>query len=156
MPDGMLTSAREVATRNYGGNMSAYLQHLVELDLKGAAPDARVSDIIDALTRLFRPALALRMHERLGKADQQLILDNLIEQILHAMDEDADADLSQLRVVSSSLSNRIRLACRPSELDRLFRKVAKDEGIAYPEAGLEVAIEKRMPDSLRRAHIRIL
>jgi hypothetical protein len=152
----MLNSARDVAVRQYGGNLSAYIQHLIEADMHGAVPDARVSDILDALTKLFRPALASRMHESLKNSDQQLVLDNLLEQILLAVGEDPDADLSKLRVVSASLSNRIRLACRPSELDRLFRKTARDAGIAYPEEGLEEAIAKRMPEPMHRAQTRML
>ena len=129
LPDEMLVAAREVADRNFGGNLSAYLQHLVAEDIKGKVPDARTPDIFEILTKLFRPALALRMHERLGGADQLLMLDNLIEQVLLAAEANPKADLALLQVTVPGP----RRSVKTSELERLFRSAAQNAGLVPAE-----------------------
>lgn len=152
----MLDSARHVASKKFGGNLSAYVQRLIENDLKGVVPEVRGGDILESLTRRFRPALLPKMREAFTGADQQLVLDNLLEQIIHAMEEDSSADPLLLRVVSYELSVQFVNALKPAALDRLCRKAFRDAGLTYPEDGMEDYIAKRLPDFLEKSRLRII
>lgn len=156
LPEGMLDSAKHVASKKFGGNLSAYVQRLIENDLKGIAPEARGGDILESLTRRFRPALLSKMRDALAGADQQLVLDNLLEQIIHALEEDPSADPLLLRVVSYELSVQFINTLKPAALDRVCRKAFRDAGLAYPDDGMEDYIAKRLPECVQKAKLRIV
>jgi hypothetical protein len=152
----MLDSAKHVASKKFGGNLSAYVQRLIENDMKGVVPEVRGGEILESLTRRFRPALLQKMRDSLSNADQQLVLDNLLEQIIHAMEEDPSADPLLLRVVSYELSVQFVNTLKPAALDRLCRKAFRDAGLVYPEDGMEEYIAKRLPDCVQKSRLRII
>ena len=124
LPEGMLNEVRELASCQYGGNVSAYVQHLVEADMRGSAPNASTSDIMDVLTERFRPALKGRMHECMANVDQQLVLDNMLAQIVTALEGKGRAGAASLRVVTAedyaelnALRDSVRLDHRLSETE---------------------------------------
>ena len=144
LPYGMLNAVRDLADSHYGGNLSAYIQRLIENDMSGIKPDSDAADILDLLARHFRPALQPRLHECLAGANQQVVLDNLLEQIIRAIESDPGADPVSLRAQSLRVHKGLRTLCNASFLDGLFREIADEAGLEYPKRGMHERIAKSL------------
>jgi hypothetical protein len=145
LPEGMLNEVRELASNQYGGNVSAYVQHLVEADRRGAAPDASTSDIMDVLTERFRPALKGRMHECMANVDQQLVLDNMLAQIVAALEGKGGVGAASLRVVPAEEFAELNALRDSASLDRRFRESGVSASSSSKDLNAEIGRNYGMP-----------
>jgi hypothetical protein len=143
LPEGMLHEVRELASNQYGGNVSAYIQHLVETDMRGSVPNASTSDIMDVLTERFRPALKGRMHECMANVDQQLVLDNMLAQIVAALEGKGHAGAVSLHVVAAEEYAELAALRDSVRLDRRFSESGTVEKGRVSAQGLSAEVDRK-------------
>lgn len=117
-PPQMLSSAKARAEADHAGNLSRYIQTLIERDLAGAAAPAPAAESTTPLTDLadrYAPGDAAELRTYLDGTNQKRLLVDILDDLLPALWHAADA----LRT-DTEPDGRIPLIA-PSERARLYR-----------------------------------
>ena len=123
LPLSVWNEVEKRAVENYGGKRSSYIKALVTGDLARGADALGIGDnILVDLVAHYRPAMLEDTVRLIGDANQQMLLDRMVEQIHAFMACPCDHSPANLQILPRDLYADLLAGCRMDQLREIVAK----------------------------------